>query len=123
MAKRLRFKGGTALISGGLPAVLRRCHLQNAQNYVIIIRKSPQFPLGKHHSVWIPISSCLCHLHTTTGQVRQMRSIESQLKWDMYREERSQTEEERREEVPLGLPSMGSDSLVCPYMVVPPTIQ
>eukprot|EP00435_Cladocopium_sp_Y103_P035479 s57_g9.t1 len=31
-------------------------------------------------------------------EVRQMRGIESQLKWDMYREERSQTEEERREE-------------------------
>lgn len=31
-------------------------------------------------------------------QVRQIRGIESQLKWDMHREERSQTEEERREE-------------------------
>jgi len=31
-------------------------------------------------------------------EVRQMKGIESQLKWDMYREERSQTEEERREE-------------------------
>ena len=27
-----------------------------------------------------------------------MKGMESQLKWDMYREERSQTEEERREE-------------------------
>jgi hypothetical protein len=35
-------------------------------------------------------------------QVRQMKGIESQLKWDMYREERSQTEEERREEAELG---------------------
>lgn len=33
-----------------------------------------------------------------TCQVRQIRSMESQVKWDMYREERCQTEEERREE-------------------------
>ena len=31
-------------------------------------------------------------------QVRQIKSLESQLKWGLQREERRQTEEERREE-------------------------
>ena len=42
---------------------------------------------------------CLKYLRWIfTCQVRQIRSMESQVKWDMYREERCQTEEERREE-------------------------
>lgn len=42
-------------------------------------------------------SSCR-HVTSCHMQVRQMRGMESQLKWDMLREERNQTEEERREE-------------------------
>jgi len=38
------------------------------------------------------------HLDKEKKEVRQIRSMESQVKWDMYREERCQTEEERREE-------------------------
>ena len=34
----------------------------------------------------------------STAQVRQIKSLESQLKWGLQREERRQTEEERREE-------------------------
>ena len=56
----------------------------NGQGSTLSDPKSDRFPMFSIHH-WLV-------------QVRQIRSIESQLKWDMYREERSQTEEERREE-------------------------
>ena len=48
-------------------------------------------------SVQTPEFSIL-HKHCPCPEVRQIKSLESQLKWGLQREERRQTEEERREE-------------------------
>ena len=57
----------------------------------------------------------------TRLQVRQIKALESQIKWDMQREETRQTELERREEEPGGVSKWGPSNLwfsVCSPLII-----